>query len=84
VIPNTISLIAGAPNREAARRLREFLLTPAVEGMLANCPSKQMPLHPKAKAEGVPVPKHAMKVDFAKAAEVWDEAMEFVKTEFAG
>jgi iron(III) transport system substrate-binding protein len=84
VIPNTIALIEGSPNREIARRLREFLLTPAVEIMLANCPSKQMPLHPKAKADGIPVPKFAMKVDFAKAAEAWDEAMNFVKTEFAG
>jgi iron(III) transport system substrate-binding protein len=84
VIPNTLALIEGSPHREAARKLREYLLTPAVEIKLANCPSKQMPLHPKAKVEGVPAPKRPMVVDFARAAEAWDEAMNFVKAEFAG
>jgi iron(III) transport system substrate-binding protein len=84
VIPNTIALVEGGPNPDAARRLREYLLSPKVEEQLAKSPSKQIPLHPKARVEGSPKPTRAMKVDFAKASECWNEAMAFVKEEFAG
>jgi iron(III) transport system substrate-binding protein len=84
VIPNTLALIEGSPNRDAARRLREFLLSPEIETALARSSSRQIPLHPKVHIADAPRPKLAMAVDFAKAAAAWDEAMAFVKAEFAG
>ena len=46
VIPNTLAIIKGSPNPEAARRLVDYLLSPAVEAKLAQGPSAQIPLHP--------------------------------------
>jgi iron(III) transport system substrate-binding protein len=84
VIPNALALIDGSPNRDAARRLREFLLSPEIETALAKSSSRQIPLHPKVDVADAPRPKQAMAVDFRKAADAWDEAMGFVKAEFAG
>lgn len=84
VIPNAIALVDGSPNRENARRLREFLLSPEIETALARSESHQIPLHPKVQIANAPRPKRAMEVDFNKAANVWYEAMSFVKAEFAG
>jgi iron(III) transport system substrate-binding protein len=84
VIPNAIALVAGSPNRDAARKLRDFLLSPEIETALAKSASRQIPLHPKVHHEEAPRPKKAMAVDFGKAAAAWDEAMAFVKSEFAG
>jgi iron(III) transport system substrate-binding protein len=84
VIPNTLALIEGSPNREVARRLREFLLSPEIEAALATSSSRQIPLHPKVSIPDAPRPARAMNVDFSKSAAAWDDAMNFVKTEFAG
>ncbi len=46
VIPNTVSLVKGAPHPEAARRLVDFLLSPSTEAALAAGASAQIPLHP--------------------------------------
>lgn len=47
VLPNTLALIKGAPNRAAAERLIQFLLSPFVEEKLAAGPSAQIPLNTK-------------------------------------
>ncbi len=40
-IPNTIAVIKGAPDPEAARALADHLLSPEVEGALANGPGRR-------------------------------------------
>jgi iron(III) transport system substrate-binding protein len=85
MIPNTVSVIAGAPHAEQARRLVDFLLSPNVEAELAAGKSGQIPLHPQTRAKpelGLPDGAKHMPVDFAEAAQAWDEAMQFVKEEF--
>src|SRR5262249_26014237 len=50
-IPNTLAIPKGAPNPEAARRLVDYLLSPAVEKSLAEGPSAQIPLNPEVTAQ---------------------------------
>ena len=50
LIPNTVSLIKGAPNAEGGKRLMEYLLSPAVETRLAGGRSIQIPLNPAVNA----------------------------------
>jgi iron(III) transport system substrate-binding protein len=85
-IPNTLALIKGSPNPEAAEKLLDYLLSADVERRLAEGPSAQIPLRPGVKAsERVKTPGdvRAMKVDWAAAADKWDAAAEFLKSEFA-
>src|SRR5215204_3481688 len=71
VMPNMVSLIAGSPHPEEARKLIDYLLSADVERQLAQSAAVQIPLH-----AGVPGPKHLpgidtftpMTLDFAKAA----------------
>jgi iron(III) transport system substrate-binding protein len=71
VMPNMVSLIAGAPDPDAGRKLIDYLLSPGVERMLAESEAVQIPLHP-----GVAPPKHLppldaikpMLLDYGKAA----------------
>jgi iron(III) transport system substrate-binding protein len=71
VMPNMVSLIAGAPHPEEARKLIDFLLSADVERQLAQSEAVQIPLH-----AGVPGPKNIppietfkpMTLDYAKAA----------------
>ncbi|MGB7160715.1 MAG: extracellular solute-binding protein [Tepidisphaeraceae bacterium] len=44
LIPNTVSLIRGAPHPREARRLIDYLLSPQVERRLAQMPAAQIPL----------------------------------------
>jgi iron(III) transport system substrate-binding protein len=53
-IPNTLALIKGTPNPEAARKLIDYLLSPAVETALARGSSAQIPVNP-AVTEGARV-----------------------------
>jgi iron(III) transport system substrate-binding protein len=50
LIPNTVALIRGGPNPEAARKLVDYLLSVEVEEKLARSDSLQIPLHPEARA----------------------------------
>jgi len=43
-IPNTVMLVAGAPNPREARRLIDYLLSSEVEEALAHASSRQMPV----------------------------------------
>lgn len=46
LLPNTVSIVKGAPHPAEARRLAEYLLGPEVEEALARGPSQQIPLRP--------------------------------------
>ena len=51
LMPNTVSIIEGAPNRAAAERLLAFLLSDAVARRLAESDSGNIPLQPEVAAE---------------------------------
>ena len=71
VMPNMVSLIAGAPHAEEGRKLIDYLLSAEVERQLAESAAVQIPLH-----AGVPGPKNMpaienfkpMTLDYSKAA----------------
>ena len=71
VMPNMVSLIAGAPHPDEARRLIDYLLSADVERALADSEAVQIPLH-----GGVAGPRNLpsiqsfkpMTLDYAKAA----------------
>ena len=84
-IPNTVAMIKGSPHPDAARRLIDFLLSPASEAMLARGASAQIPLNPVVELpRAIETPKtvKSMPVDFAVAAEKWDVVMDFLEREF--
>jgi iron(III) transport system substrate-binding protein len=85
-IPNTVAIVKNCPHPEAARNLIDFLLSPKVERRLAESASRQLPLNPalqvdvpQAMAAGLKA--RALMVDFAQAADMWDEAQAFVRAE---
>jgi iron(III) transport system substrate-binding protein len=87
-IPNTLALIKGSPNPDGGRKLIDFLLSAETEQKLAEGPSHQFPLHegvsaklPAALEPGLKARR--MKVDFAKAAALWDDVQTFLRNEFA-
>jgi len=85
--PNTLSVVKGCPHPEAARKLVDYLLSPAVESALAAGPSAQIPLNPNVKDKlrtETPQTVRAMKIDFAAAADQWDAASKFLRDEFTG
>ena len=71
VMPNMVSLVAGAPHPDEGKRLIDYLLSAEVERKLAESEAVQIPLH-----AGVPGPKNIppidsfkpMTLDYAKAA----------------
>jgi iron(III) transport system substrate-binding protein len=92
-IPNTVTILSGAPHPQAAQRLVDFLLSPATERQLAAGPSAQIPLNRKVgswqrgvdKLPRVETPRtiRAMQVDFQEAAEKWETAAQFLRDQFA-
>jgi iron(III) transport system substrate-binding protein len=46
LIPNTVSIIAGAPHPDEAKALVDYLLRPETERLLAQQSGRQIPLHP--------------------------------------
>lgn len=84
-IPNTVAIIKNGPHPEHARRLIDYLLSPAVEEKLARGASAQIPLNPAVTAPTrieTPGTVKAMAVDFSAAAKLWDSASGFIETEF--
>jgi iron(III) transport system substrate-binding protein len=87
-IPNTVAMIKGCPNPEAAKKLIDFLLSPEVELKLAQSKSRQIPLNPQVKLDAI---KHLeaarsvrpLPVDFVQAAESWKQSQEFLVKEFS-
>ncbi len=86
VIPNTVALIKGAPHPGAAKKLIDYILSPEVEGKLAQSRSEQIPVR-----DGLPTAGHVpplssivqMKVDWEKVADAAPEAAEFIRQEYA-
>ncbi|MBX7167781.1 MAG: extracellular solute-binding protein [Pirellulales bacterium] len=86
-LPNSVCLLRGAPHRAAAQRLIDYVLSPAVEARLAAGASAQIPLNPQvAPNPRVASPRsvRAMQIDFAAAAQAWDQAAGFLRAEFSG
>jgi iron(III) transport system substrate-binding protein len=86
-IPNTLAIIRNGPNEQNARRLVDYLLSPAVEKRLAEGPSAQAPLNPEVDAKiRIQTPKtvRAMQIDFSAAADQWEAAAKFLRDEFTG
>jgi iron(III) transport system substrate-binding protein len=85
LIPNTVMLIRGGPNPEAAKRLIDYLLSSAVEEALAFGESAQVPVRAEVKR---PVQMenlrslHWQKVDYVAAAAAVDASGSFVRDEF--
>jgi iron(III) transport system substrate-binding protein len=86
-IPNTLAVIKGSPHQKEAQALADYLLSPAIEGALAQGPSAQIPLlkstNVKARVE-TPKTVHAMEVDFEAAVKLWDQVAAFLAAEFSG
>lgn len=84
-IPNTVCILKNCPHPDAARKLVDYLLTPGVEAKLSQSRSAQIPLNPEVEAQPrVETPKtvKAMPVDFAAAADQWEQVAEFLRKEF--
>lgn len=84
-IPNTLALIRNSPHQENGKKLIDFLLSPEVEEILALCPSQQIPLNPKVKMKlSIPTPHEisVQKVDFRKAADLWESSRQFITQKF--
>ena len=84
-IPNTLCIMRGSPHAEHARRLVDYLLSPAVETRLAEGASAQFPVNPKVTAAPrvkPDAPINWMPVDFAAAAEKWETAASWLRDEF--
>ena len=84
-IPNTLAILKKCPHPDAAQKLVDFLLSPAVEAKLAAGASAQIPLNPQVDAKvRVETPKtvKAMAIDFAAAAREWDAVRKFIEAEF--
>jgi iron(III) transport system substrate-binding protein len=70
VVPNTVSLVAGAPHAEAGRRLIDYLLRRETEEALAHGPTAQIPLR-----DDVPRPAHVLDLAALRTARVdWHAA----------
>jgi iron(III) transport system substrate-binding protein len=70
VIPNTVSLLKGAPHADAGRKLIDFLLSRDVEARLAAGPSAQIPVRNE-----VPRPAHVVDLTSCRLATVdWNAA----------
>lgn len=85
LIPNTISLIRGSPNQQAAEKFLDYVLSAKVESRLANGRSAQIPLNKnvseKSRATaGVDI--RPMAVSFQAAVKCWDSAARFMQEEF--
>ena len=86
MIPNTVSLIKGAPNPEQGKKLIDYLLSKEVEKMLAYSDSMQIPVR-----DGVDRPAHvppyesihAMEVDYQAIADHMDQSAKFSRELFS-
>ena len=85
VIPNTVSLIEGAPHPEEGKKLIDFLLSHDTEEYLAQCRSAQIPVR-----EGVSIPPNVLKIEklrvmdvgYSEIAQALPESTRFIHDEF--
>jgi iron(III) transport system substrate-binding protein len=88
-LPNTVALVKGGPNPEAAKKLVAFLLRAETEKRLAEGGGFQIPLNPAVKAELPatilrPTQTRAMAVSFDAAAAQWEQTQAMLRELFAG
>jgi iron(III) transport system substrate-binding protein len=88
-IPNSLCILKGCPNLAGAKKLVDYLLSAEIEKRLAEGESCQVPLNPEVKAKlpaqiRTPATVKAMRVDFEKAARLWEEVQGFLVKEFTG
>jgi iron(III) transport system substrate-binding protein len=86
-LPNTLAVVKGAPNPDAARKLIDFLLRPESEKRLAEGGGFQIPLNPQVQADlpaGLltPAQTRSLAVDFDRAADLWEPAQAFLRETF--
>lgn len=85
IIPNTVALIRGGPNPDAARKFIDFLLSEDVELALSRMRSLQIPLNPAVNPPET-VPKlaaiHVMDVSFDAVAKAMARSAPFIQNEF--
>lgn len=82
LIPNTVALIKNAPHSEHAKRLIDFLLSPAVEKILAQSDAEQIPLRaeiPASETIRAMGKIHFTDLDFAKAAKIIHQSSEMIR-----
>jgi len=87
LIPNTAGLIEGGPNPAGGRRLLDYLFRPETELALAALPSRQLPLHTRARGRlpGAARPLgavRAMAVDYHRLREVLPQVDRFLRETF--
>ena len=85
LLPNTLSVIRGAPHPLAAEKLINYLLSAETEAKLAESASAQIPLHDQTAATSRVLrgaKPRPMKVDFAAAAAQFDAAARFIEQAF--
>lgn len=86
-IPNTLAIMRNPPNRVLARKLMNFLVSPAVEDRLARSGSAQIPLHPDAHQVSPVMPDEPvlwMDIDFTVAARDWEKSNRLLVEIFRG
>ncbi|MEO1007714.1 MAG: extracellular solute-binding protein [Planctomycetota bacterium] len=77
LMPNTVGLVAGGPNPDAAGRLIDYLLSERASRVIAASDSRNFPVRPELRAElGLELPAEAWTIDPAIVARAMPEAME--------
>jgi iron(III) transport system substrate-binding protein len=82
VLPITVSLVRGAPHAESAKRLYDWLVSPAAEAALSATEYATIPVRPTTKAgPGAFEPSkfRAARTDWGKAVENLDPVLKIVK-----
>jgi iron(III) transport system substrate-binding protein len=85
LLPNTLSLLKDCPHPDAGKKLIDYLLSPEVEARLADGPSAQIPLNSRTTAKSrasADATLKPMAVDFARSAELFSDAAEFIEKKF--
>ena len=83
MMPNLVSMIAGAPHAEQARQIIDYLLSPDVEAMLARSEAAQIPLRVSVQGPaGLPRVDafKPMTLDYGKAAARVDDVTQRLQT----
>ncbi len=76
LIPNSVGLITGGPNPEAAKKLIDFLTSPETERMLARSDSRNIPVRESLRKElNAPLVPET-KLSFDAIADAMDKAIE--------
>jgi iron(III) transport system substrate-binding protein len=83
-IPNSVAILAGARNLENAKKLVDFILSPAVETALAEGPSAQIPLREGLAAPAAFAGIRPMTVDWNKVGPAIEKYEPWLRSRFSG